>query len=47
MAEFNSDQTAASRAELEKFLEKTGAQLWIEHDIIGNARLKKGPDFYE
>ena len=47
VAEFNRDQTAASRAELEKFLEKTGAQLWIEHDIIGNARLKKGPDFYE
>jgi len=47
VAEFNRDQTAASRAELEKFLKKTGAQLWIEHDIIGNARLKKAPDFYE
>jgi N-acyl homoserine lactone hydrolase len=47
VAEFNRDQTAASRAELERFLEKTGAQLWIEHDIIGNARLKKGPEFYE
>ena len=29
------------------FLKKTGAQLWIEHDIIGNAKLKKAPDFYE
>jgi glyoxylase-like metal-dependent hydrolase (beta-lactamase superfamily II) len=47
VAEFNRDQTAASRAELERFLKKTGAQLWIEHDIIGNARLKKGPEFYE
>src|SRR5689334_22624337 len=47
VAEFNRDQTAASRAELEKFLKKTGAQLWIEHDIIGNAKLKKAPAFYE
>jgi glyoxylase-like metal-dependent hydrolase (beta-lactamase superfamily II) len=47
VAEFNKEQTAASRADLEVFLKKTGAQLWIEHDIIGNARLKKAPDFYE
>ena len=47
VSEFNKDQTAASRAELERFLKKTGAQLWIEHDIIGNAKLKKAPAFYE
>jgi N-acyl homoserine lactone hydrolase len=47
VAEFNKDQTAASRAELEVFLKKTGAQLWIEHDIVGNAKLKKAPAFYE
>ena len=47
VAEFNKEQTAASRADLEVFLKKTGAQLWIEHDIIGNARLKKAPEFYE
>jgi N-acyl homoserine lactone hydrolase len=47
VSEFNKDQTAASRAELEIFLKKTGAQLWIEHDIIGNAKLKKAPAFYE
>jgi glyoxylase-like metal-dependent hydrolase (beta-lactamase superfamily II) len=47
VAEFNKDQTAASRADLEVFLKKTGAQLWIEHDIIGNAKLKKAPAFYE
>ena len=47
VSEFNKDQTAASRAELETFLKKTGAQLWIEHDIIGNAKLKKAPAFYE
>jgi len=47
VADFNKEQTAASRAELEVFLKKTGAQLWIEHDIIANARLKKAPLFYE
>ena len=47
IAEFNKDQTAASRAELEVFLKKTGAQLWIEHDITANAKLKKAPAFYE
>ena len=47
VADFNKEQTAASRAELEIFLKKTGAQLWIEHDIIANARLKKAPAFYE
>jgi len=47
VAEFNKEQTAASRAELEVFLKKTGAQLWIQHDFLGNAKLKKAPAFYE
>jgi glyoxylase-like metal-dependent hydrolase (beta-lactamase superfamily II) len=45
--EFNADQTAASRAAVEAFLKKTGAQLWIQHDFTGNAKLKKAPAFYE
>jgi glyoxylase-like metal-dependent hydrolase (beta-lactamase superfamily II) len=47
VADFNREQTAASRAELEIFLTKTGAQLWIEHDIVANAKLKKAPAFYD
>jgi N-acyl homoserine lactone hydrolase len=47
VAEFNREQTAASRVDLEIFLKKTGAQLWIQHDIIGNAKLRKAPAFYE
>jgi hypothetical protein len=47
VADFNKEQTAASRAELEVFLKKTGAQLWIQHDFLGNAKLKKAPAFYE
>jgi N-acyl homoserine lactone hydrolase len=45
--EFNARQTAASRAEVEAFLKKTGAQLWIQHDLIANQKLKKSPAFYE
>ena len=46
---FDADQqqTAASRAALDVFLKKTGAQLWIQHDFIANAKLKKAPSYYE
>jgi N-acyl homoserine lactone hydrolase len=47
VAEFNKEQTAASREELEVFLKKTGAELWIQHDFLGNQKLKKAPEFYE
>jgi hypothetical protein len=32
---------------IEAFLKQKGAQLWIQHDLIGNAKLKKSPNFYE
>jgi len=46
-SEFNAEQTAASRAEVEAFLKKTGAQLWIQHDLVANQKLKKAPQFYQ
>ena len=45
--EFNPEQTRASRVVIDAFLKKTGAQLWIQHDFNGNAKLKKSPEFYE
>jgi len=45
--EFDQEQTRATRAAIEAFLVQTGAQLWIQHDINGNARLKKAPHYYE
>ena len=45
--EFSQEQTRASRKEVDVFLKKTGAQLWIQHDFVGNAKLKKSPQFYE
>jgi len=47
VAEFDAKQTAQSRAALEILLKKTRSQLWIQHDFIGNAKLKKAPSFYE
>lgn len=46
---FEADErkTAISRANLEAFLSRTGAQLWIQHDSIGHAALRKGPAFYD
>ncbi len=45
--EFNRDQSLASRAAMDAFVKKTGAQLWIEHDLANFNKLKKSPDFYE
>lgn len=45
--EFNHEQSLASRAAMEAFVKKAGAQLWIEHDQATFARLKKAPAYYE
>ena len=46
-ADINVAQTVASRAAVEAFLKKTGAELWIQHDFTANARVKKAPAFYD
>ena len=45
--EFNREQTAASRADIESFLQRAHAQLWIQHDFTGMAKVKKAPEFYD
>ncbi|MEP6691403.1 MAG: N-acyl homoserine lactonase family protein [Gemmatimonadaceae bacterium] len=45
--EFSPEQTRASRVATEEFLKRTGAQLWIQHDLRANARLRKAPAFYQ
>ena len=45
--DFNQEQTRATRVIVDAFLKKTGAQLWIQHDFYGDAKLKKSPDFHE
>jgi hypothetical protein len=45
--EFNVEQTKAARARVEAFIKKSGAQLWIEHDIATHAKLPAAPAFVE
>jgi glyoxylase-like metal-dependent hydrolase (beta-lactamase superfamily II) len=45
--EANQEQTAAARRSIDAFLQRTGAQLWIQHDFGGNAKLRKAPAFYD
>jgi N-acyl homoserine lactone hydrolase len=45
--EFNPAQTRATRVAIDAFMKKTGAQLWIQHDFLGNAKLKKSPRYYD
>ena len=45
--EFNGPQSLASRAEIEAFIKKTGAQLWIEHDLQLFRTLKIAPAYME
>jgi glyoxylase-like metal-dependent hydrolase (beta-lactamase superfamily II) len=43
----NKERSAASRARIDDLLQSTHAQLWIQHDIVANAKLKKSPMYYE
>jgi N-acyl homoserine lactone hydrolase len=45
--EFDREQSAATRRAVREFVQKTGTQLWIGHDIIGFSKLKKSPESYE
>ena len=45
--EFDPEKTRATRAATEAFLARTGTQLWIQHDLVANARLRKAPEYYE
>ena len=45
--EFNVEQSAASRVMIEEYLRKTKTEIWIEHDFVHNAKLKKSPQFYD
>jgi N-acyl homoserine lactone hydrolase len=42
-----SETERASRAKIEAFLQEHHAQIWIGHDILQFATLKKSPQYYE
>jgi N-acyl homoserine lactone hydrolase len=43
----NPEQEAASKAKVEALLKEKHAQLWIQHDLLADAKLKKSPAFYQ
>jgi N-acyl homoserine lactone hydrolase len=45
--EFNVQQSAASRVMVEEYLKRTKTEIWIEHDFVANAKLKKSPAYYD
>lgn len=45
--EVDERQTKAAREDVERFLSRTAAQLWIQHDLVAHRTLKLAPDYYE
>jgi len=45
--EVSEAETQAARAELEQFLRRTNAALWIQHDLVAHRKLKKAPEYYD
>jgi glyoxylase-like metal-dependent hydrolase (beta-lactamase superfamily II) len=45
--EVSEADTQAARAELEQFLRRTNAALWIQHDLVAHRKLKKAPEYYD
>jgi len=43
----NAEQIVASMAKIQALMAKTGAQLWIQHDSPGFAKLRKSPAYYD
>ena len=41
------EETQRSREALDAFLAKSGAQLWIQHDLTAHTKLKKAPAYYD
>lgn len=46
-ADVNVNDTRLSRERLEAFLSRTGAQLWIQHDLTAAQSWKKAPAYYD
>lgn len=40
-------QTRTARRDVEAFLTRTGARLWIQHDLTAHNKLKKAPAYYD
>lgn len=46
-AQGDQEQTLKARDALQAYLKQVNGQMWITHDLVGFAKLKKSPEFYE
>ena len=46
-SELDRAKTAASRERVEALVQQLRAQVWIEHDLLAYAKLRKAPEFYD
>jgi N-acyl homoserine lactone hydrolase len=47
VSELDQARTRVSRKDVEAFLTKTRAALWIQHDLTAHRKLKKAPAYYD
>ena len=47
VSEMDQAQTARSREDVERFLERTGATLWIGHDLLHHRTQRMAPEYYD
>lgn len=47
VSEHDVAKTSASREEVERFLSRTSAELWIGHDLLAHRALDKAPMYYD
>lgn len=47
VADFSEDQTRRSREALDAWMAKSGATLWIQHDLVAHEKLRKAPQYYD
>jgi glyoxylase-like metal-dependent hydrolase (beta-lactamase superfamily II) len=45
--DYNKDRTREARKAVDSYLKANKAKLWIQHDLVQFAALKKAPAFYE
>ena len=45
--EASREETIASRESVERLLERTGTELWIQHDLAHHRTLRLAPEFYD
>jgi glyoxylase-like metal-dependent hydrolase (beta-lactamase superfamily II) len=45
--EVSEEQTRESRSRLDAFLQRTGAQLWIQHNLTAHRQLRMAPAYYD